>query len=119
MPVSLHTHSWYSLLEGASSPEMLVKAAKAGGYTTLALTDTNNPSAAVPFVDLAARHGLRPLLGARLRHGRQRAVALIADAAGYRSLCRIISRLNLSESDNPDLVQLLCTCAEGLHVLVD
>src|SRR5438874_4232395 len=98
MPVSLHTHSWYSLLEGVSSPATLVRRAAEGGYAALALTDTNNLYGAVPFVELAARQGLRPIVGACLRHGGRRAVALAADRAGYRSLCRVISRVQLNPS---------------------
>ena len=37
----LHCHSWFSLGEGASSPEALVEAAAARGLTALACTDTN------------------------------------------------------------------------------
>ena len=50
MPVSLHSHSWYSFLEGVASPEALLTRAAACGYTALALTDTNNLCGAVPFV---------------------------------------------------------------------
>src|SRR5262249_50317253 len=95
MPVSLHTHSWYSLLEGVTSIEGLVDRAAASGYRALALTDSNNLYGAVRFTELAHRHGIRPLLGACLRQHRSRCVALIAERAGYRSLCRVISRLNL------------------------
>src|ERR1700724_539357 len=97
MPVSLHTHSWYSLLEGVSSPEALLRRAVEGGYTALAMTDTNNLYGVVPFVERAARCGLRPIIGACLRHGKQRAVALAADHGGYRNLCRVISRIQLAE----------------------
>src|SRR4051812_37923477 len=95
MPVSLHTHSWYSLLEGVSSLEALLRRAVEGGHTALALTDTNNLYGVVPFTERAARQGVRPIVGACLRLGRQRAVALVADHAGYRNLCRVISRVQL------------------------
>src|SRR5271165_5353893 len=95
MPVSLHTHSWYSLLEGASSPEVLLARAATGGYTALALTDTNNLYGAVAFAELAVRYNIRPILGACLRQQRSRCVALVAERSGYRSLCRILSRLHL------------------------
>ena len=55
--VSLHTHSWYSLLEGVSSPDALLHRAASCGYYALALTDTNNLYGAVPFVE-AAKRGL-------------------------------------------------------------
>jgi DNA-directed DNA polymerase III PolC len=121
MAVPLHTHSWYSSLEGVSSPEQLIKHALAGGHTALALTDTNNLFGAVPFFNLAVRHGLRPLLGACLKQQRSRCVALVADRAGYRSLCRVLSRLHqaVPGSEGKPLVQLLCDNAAGLHVLMD
>jgi DNA-directed DNA polymerase III PolC len=138
MPVSLHTHSWYSLLEGVSSLEVLLRRASAGGHQALALTDTNNLYGVVPFVELAARHGILPIVGACLRLGRERAVALVADRAGYRNLCRVISRVQLSAtavsavgdgvSRGPDalsptavapLTSLVEEHAEGLHLLVD
>lgn len=117
MAVSLHTHSWYSLLEGATSPEDLLRRAVACGYTALALTDSNNLYGAVAFTDLAHQYGVRPLLGACLRQPGVRCVALIAEPAGYRNLCRILSRLHLRPE--PRLAELLAECADGLHVLVD
>jgi DNA polymerase-3 subunit alpha/error-prone DNA polymerase len=121
-PVPLHVHSWYSLLEGASSPQALLKRTAACGYTALALTDTNNLYGAVAFVQEAVHHGIRPLLGTCLRQNRSRCVALMAERSGYRSLCRIISRLNLPQDDGSppvSLDSLLAENAEGLHVLVD
>jgi DNA-directed DNA polymerase III PolC len=121
MPVSLHTHSWYSLLEGASSLEALLARAAAGGHTILALTDTNNLYGTIAFQEKAASSGVRPIFGACLRQQRTRCVALIAERAGYRSLCRILSRLYqaLGPADPMPLTQLLCDNAEGLHVLAD
>src|SRR3954471_17703415 len=96
MAASLHTHSWYSLLEGTSSPQALLAFAATKGYTQLALTDTNNLYGAVAFADLAVKAGVRPLFGACLRQNRTACVALIADPTGYRNLCRILSRLHLA-----------------------
>lgn len=145
----LHTHSWYSLLEGASSLETLLDRAAACGYTSLALTDSNNLYGAVKFTQLAQRHGVRPLLGACLRgtkpagassslRGSTHCLALIAEPVGYRNLCRIISGLYLAPdagdlrsalrrgrrptpnaAPGRGLVALLQEHAEGLHLLVD
>src|SRR5262249_20486745 len=140
MAVPLHVHSWYSLLEGVSSPQALLERAAECGYTGLALTDANNLYGAVEFTERAHRYGIRPLLGACLRQHRTRCVALVAEQAGYRSLCRILSRLHLSvdsearsaERGAPSalrsalrasrsalLPHLLSENAEGLHVLVE
>src|SRR5262249_31273620 len=105
--VHLHVHSWYSLLEAASSPAALLDRAAACGYTALALTDTNNLYGGMAFVEEAVRFGVRPILGACLRQSRSHCVALIADQAGYRSLCRIISRLNSAAGDEHTAVPII------------
>src|SRR5207247_2480318 len=78
--------------------EALLARAAACGYTALAMTDTNNLYGAVAFAEQAHHHGVRPILGACLRQQRSRCVALIAERAGYRSLCRILSRLHLESA---------------------
>src|SRR5260370_5076838 len=127
----LHVHSYYSLLEGVDSLDTLLSRAAARGYQTLVLTDTNNLYGAVAFVNAAQKHGVRPILGACLRHERQRYTALIAEQAGYQSLCRILSRLHLgagsgdprTTSEEPhttdSLTDLLAENAAGLHLLID
>ncbi|MFO0863856.1 MAG: PHP domain-containing protein [Gemmataceae bacterium] len=111
---SLHTHSWFSLLEGANSPEGLVEQVVRLGHNSLALTDTNNLYGAMPFVEAARKSGIKPILGATLRFGADEAVALIADPSGYVTLCRILSGIH----ENPKkLADLLLANAAGLHVL--
>jgi DNA-directed DNA polymerase III PolC len=117
MPTLLHVHSWYSLLEGVSSPPALLGRAAACGYATVALTDSNNLYGAVAFAEEARRHGVRPVLGACLRQRRTQCVALIADRTGYRNLCRVLSRLHLSTEPSTRLDGLLADNADGLHVL--
>ena len=122
MPVSLHTHSWYSLLEGVSSPETLLQRAADIGNTALALTDTNNLYGAVAFVEHSAKLGVRAILGACLKQHRTRCVALIGEPIGYRNLCRVLSRVNLAAVQNVEranLIPSLCDNADGLHVLAD
>src|SRR5262249_2419867 len=65
-PVSLRTHSWFSLLEGVDPPAALAEAA-AQGYGAVALTDTNSVAGCVDFVEVCQRVGVRPLVGARRR----------------------------------------------------
>ncbi|MGF1579697.1 MAG: DNA polymerase III subunit alpha [Gemmataceae bacterium] len=117
MPVLLHTHSWYSLLEGVDSPESLLQAASKGGYSALALTDTNNLYGAISFWQLAHKQGIRPLLGVCLRHNSFLGIALIAEPAGYRNICRILSRWHLAQG-SVSMLELLRQNAEGLHLLV-
>jgi DNA-directed DNA polymerase III PolC len=136
----LHVHSYYSLLEGVDSLDTLLGRAAVCGYQNLALTDSNNLYGAVPFIETARKYGVRPILGACLRQELReltppaqkttssaqnpRCTVLIAEEAGYRSLCRILSRLHLGAgSGDPrtteSFVDLLAENADGLHLLID
>jgi DNA-directed DNA polymerase III PolC len=113
----LRAHSWFSLLEGTASPAALLERAEELGYGSVALTDTNNLHGAVAYLEAARGSKVRPILGAHLRQQSQRATALIAEPAGWHSLCAIISRLHAQPSAS--LAAVLCEHAEGLHLVVD
>ena len=57
--VELHCHSYFSLLDGASSPEALVARAHALGYPALALTDRDGLYGAVRFWQAAREKGIK------------------------------------------------------------
>lgn len=61
--VHLHTHSHYSLLDGACTIEALVDEAKKQGMPALAITDHGNLFGAIEFYQLAVKHGLNPIIG--------------------------------------------------------
>ncbi len=61
--VHLHTHSEYSLLDGANRIPELVKYVKGLGMDSLAVTDHGNLHAAWHFYEEARRQGIRPILG--------------------------------------------------------
>src|SRR5512142_1715835 len=95
MFIHLHVHSNFSFCRGASRIESLVDAALARGLGALALTDTNSVYGLVWFLQCAAERGLRPIVGAELRAGRERAVVLARNREGYATLCRLITRRHL------------------------
>ncbi|HDH57327.1 MAG TPA: DNA polymerase III subunit alpha [Bacteroidetes bacterium] len=115
MFVHLNLHSHYSLLRGTASPEELCQAVKAQGMDTLALTDTNGLYGLVQFLEAAKDHGLRPIVGAEIRTGNERAVALVKDRQGYSNLCRILSDRHLKESF--DIARSLLELSLGLVIL--
>lgn len=97
--VHLHSHSCYSLLEGADWPHTLIDRAKRYGMKALALTDTNGLYGALPFYKAALEAGIKPILGAELvsaSDSSERAVVLARDRAGYAELCRLITGRQLS-----------------------
>ena len=90
--VHLHTHSYYSLLDGIPSPEELVLAAKKTGMTALALTDHNGLYGAVEFYQKAKEYGIKPIIGAELTFDEKyNLVFLVKNDTGYRHLCKIIT----------------------------
>src|SRR5438094_4438754 len=124
--VELHTHSSHSFLDGASSVDDLVVAAKERGMDALALTDTNGLYGAVRFWNAANEMGVRPIFGAELHLLDFGHVVLIAkDEIGWRSLCRTISAAQLAGEktkpratlallrENPDGLFALTGCAHG------
>jgi hypothetical protein len=77
--------TWASRTEtsdGRTSPEELVAAAQARGFTALACTDTNGVYGAVEFQKAAESAGIRPILGAHLVYGDEECVALAEDERG-------------------------------------
>src|SRR5215218_5905250 len=105
--VHLHTHSEYSLLDGANQIPELVAHVKKLGMDSLAVTDHGNMHAAWEFYDAAKAAKIRPILGfeAYLAFGPRQArekpswapsayshlVLLARNRAGYRNLVRLTS----------------------------
>lgn len=109
MAVFIATHSAYSLLEGLILPAELVQAAAAGNMPAVGLTDHNLLSGAVEFAVACRQSGLQPLLGLEIDLAWDDAASLVSpyshrltllaqDLAGWGSLCRLSSSLQL---DNP------------------
>jgi DNA polymerase-3 subunit alpha len=105
--VHLHTHSEYSLLDGASRTADLVDRVAALGMDSVAITDHGNLFGAWKFHGEAKAKGIRPILGFEAyvafgsRHLRDKPadapahyahlVLLAADKTGYRNLVRLSS----------------------------
>lgn len=61
--VNLHTHTYYSPLDGLNSPEEYIIRAKELGMTHLAITDHETPAGHREFQAAAKKHGVTPILG--------------------------------------------------------
>jgi error-prone DNA polymerase len=110
--IELHAASAFSFLQGASLPETLVERAAALGYPALALLDANGVYGAPRFHKAAEKAGLKAIVGAELTiestreggrgHGAGavsgfswKLPVLVASAAGYRNLCRLVTRMKM------------------------
>ncbi|MEX2090838.1 MAG: PHP domain-containing protein, partial [Candidatus Paceibacterota bacterium] len=61
--VHLHTHSHYSLLDGMSKVDDMVKLAKEHGMTTIGLTDHGVMYGAIDFYTTCKKNGIKPIIG--------------------------------------------------------
>lgn len=101
--VHLHVHSHYSLLDGLSKIDDLVKAAKKRGFSALALTDHGNMYGAIEFYQTCIKEGIKPIIGmeAYLAPGSRfdknpkekyfHLVLLALNYTGYRNLMKLAS----------------------------
>jgi len=103
--VELHCHSYFSFLNGASSPEALVERAAALGYPALALTDHNGLYGVVRFWQAAAQRDIRPIVGAELTLSDGHHLTVLAETqSGYANLSRLISAAQLAgQKGQPEL----------------
>src|SRR6058998_2663573 len=92
--VHLNVRSYFSMKDGAFSPEDLALRAAQLGMTAVALTDRDGLYGAARFAEGCRQVGVRPILGATITvrgTGGDRLVVILAkDAQGYGNLCRLI-----------------------------
>lgn len=104
--VHLHTHTEYSLLDGAVRIPDLVAAAKKLGMSAIAITDHGNMYGVVDFYKAAKAEGIKPILGCEVylapesRFIKQGArddasyhlVLLAENDMGYKNLMRLVTQ---------------------------
>lgn len=103
--VHLHTHTEYSLLDGAASIPKLIARTKELGMSSIAITDHGNMFGAVDFYREAVKNGIKPIIGCevyvapRTRFDKQHEydsklshlVLLVENETGYKNLIKIVS----------------------------
>lgn len=105
--VPLHCHSHYSLLDGLSKPEDIVKRIDSLELDACALTDHGNVAGSIKFMSAMKKAGKKPILGCELYISRKDAkekntenrkmdhlVVLAKNDAGWRDLLQIIALSN-------------------------
>src|SRR5207249_10018002 len=98
--VHLDVRSYFSLKDGAFSPEELAVRAAELGMPAVAMTDRDGLYGAARFVSACSKVGVRPILGATLTirgsTGRDTSVVVLAqDATGYANPCRLITAAHM------------------------
>lgn len=88
----LNCHTYYSLRYGTFSESDLLELARQNDIPCVALTDINNTSAGMSFVQRAEAFGIRPLLGIDFRNGIATCfVGIARNNEGYLQLNRFLS----------------------------
>jgi error-prone DNA polymerase len=131
--VHLDVRSFFSLKEGAFSPEELAVRAAELGMPAVAMADRDGVYGAVRFVDACEKAGVRPILGASVtidagaggepgeRDERTSSVVLLArDDGGYANLCRLLTDAHmLGERGDPHLsIEQICAHSHGLAAVL-
>ncbi len=107
--VHLHTHSHYSLLDGLSKLDEMVKLAKKLEMPALGLTDHGNMYGAIEFYQACKKAGIKPIIGVeayianRTRFDKQPGIdneryhltLLAKNHTGYKNLIKMVTAANL------------------------
>ena len=99
----LHVHTEYSLLDGASRIDDLVKRTKELGMDSIAITDHGNMFGAIEFYKEAIANGIKPILGCEVytakttifdKNDRElgHLILLAENNEGYKNLMKIVSK---------------------------
>jgi len=108
---SLHTHSWYSLLDSISSPEDLAKTAKKNGSKGIALTDHGNCFGHVKMQKACKKAGLKFVPGCELYmthnhdHKNRKSfhlTALAMNQKGLENLYKLVTFANIPVGKHPN-----------------
>jgi DNA polymerase-3 subunit alpha len=106
--VHLHSHTQFSLLDGASNIDVLMAKAAADNMKAVALTDHGNMFGAFKFVAAAEKQGIKPIVGCEFylvedrhkqsfakskgeRDRRYHQLMLAKNQVGYQNLCKLCS----------------------------
>src|SRR5258708_15906266 len=90
--IELHAHSCFSLLDGASTPETLVKQAALLKMPALALTDHDALYGVIRFDRAAQSVGVSPIFGAELTLvGGHHLTVLVENEQGCQNLCWLLT----------------------------
>jgi len=107
--IHLHTHTHYSLLDGLSQTEKLIKKAKEYEMPALAITDHGNLYGAIKFYKLCQKENIKPIIGVeayianrtrfdkdpKLDNKRYHLTLLAKNETGYRNLLKLVSASHL------------------------
>ena len=98
----INCRPYFSLKYGTLSPKQLVDAAKLRGIKALVLTDINNTSATLPFIQLCKKAGIKPIVGIEFRENNEWLFTGIAlNNKGFFQLNELLTKYSRSQQPLP------------------
>jgi DNA polymerase-3 subunit alpha len=100
----LNCHSYFSLCYGTLSVERLVEEASRKGIRAMALTDINNSTGILDFVQECTRVGIKPLAGIEFRNGQDPLyIGIARNNEGFYELNDFLSRHLIEKKPFPGM----------------
>ncbi len=99
----LNAHSYYSLRYGTYPIKALVQEAVNKNIPALALTDINNSSGIIDFVNECNAQGIKPIAGIEFRDKNElKFIAIANNNSGFNQINEYLSAINLGEDSYSD-----------------
>lgn len=105
MLTSLEVKTSYSILGSLNKIEALVSRAKELGYSSLAITDTNNMFGTYEFYLTCLKYNIKPIIGIEVLFDDKRFILLAKNNNGYKNLIKL-STLISEDNINEDVLKL-------------
>jgi len=114
----LHAHSHFSFKDATISPAQLSARAKALGMSAVALTDHNTLAGAIRFYRACLNDDVKPIIGCEISlETGQHLVLLAMNLSGYSNLCRLLSKMHLTNQNQTIKASLDMVEAHGQHLI--
>ena len=103
--VALQVKTSYSILESLNHIPKLVTKAKELGYTSLAITDTNNMFGVMEFYLECKKNNIKPIIGIELKINDSKILLYAKNKDGYKNLIKLSTLISDKELVIDDLVK--------------
>ena len=125
--VNLHTHSDYSLLDGASQLPQLIDRAVELGMEAIALTDHGVMYGAIQLIKLCRSKGITPIIGnemyvingdfkdKKIKHKKYHQIVLAKNTEGYKNLVKLTTTSHLDGFQGAGIFARPCINKEYLE----